>query len=113
MECSREDDTRFKQPRTHSRWSCTCGNSGLSLPNLLCLSFVLNIVFVVLFAVVFIQLQNLQTRLAKLESPLVEEPSTLTARPLRSNLSLTVFPVDTTNVTSPPTLLKVRAFCLC
>ena len=109
MESSRVDDTNSRS-RTRI---CTCGKSGLSLPNLLCVSFVLNIVFVVLFVVVFIQLANVQTRLEKLESPLNEEPSELTARPLRGNSSLTPFPVITTNATSRPNLIKVRVISHC
>lgn len=116
MESSRDDDKKFERPIefSRSRWSCTCGNhSGPNLANLLCFSFVFNIVFVVLFVVVFIQLENVQTRLQKLESPLIEEPSKVTARPLRENTSRTPFPLISTNVTSTPILLKVRAFTLC
>ncbi|XP_078379554.1 uncharacterized protein LOC144662587 isoform X2 [Oculina patagonica] len=104
MEISRENDEKFEQSAS-SRTICTCGK-GQRFANLLCLSFVFNIVFVVLFVVVFIQLANVQSRLEKVESPLSEEPSELTARPLRGNSSLTPFPVLTTNATSRPNLIK-------
>ena len=108
MESSRQDEHNSRP-----RWTCTCGKSGLTVTNLLCLSFVFNIVFVVLFLVVFIQLANVQTRLEKVESLSIagEEPSKLT---LRGNSSrLTPFPVLTTNATSPPNLIKVRVFSRC
>lgn len=110
MECPKEE-TIVKHTLGSSRRNCTCKSFGLSMSNLLCLSFLLNIVFVVLFVVVFIQLQTLQTRLEKIESSVVEQPTKFA--PLRGNLSQSALPAEPTNVTSPPTLLKVRAICLC
>ena len=103
MESSRQDKHNSRTPRI-----CSCGKHGLTATKLLCFSFAFNIVFVVLFLVVFIQLANVQTRLGKLESPSIasEGPSKL---PLRGNSSrLTPVPVVTTNATAPPNLIKVR-----
>lgn len=109
-----KEETIVKHTLGSSRRKCTCESFGLSMSNLLCLSFLLNIVFVVLFVVVFIQLQTLQTlqtRVEKIESSMVEQPTKFA--PLRGNLSQSALPAEPTNVTSPPTLLKVRAICLC
>lgn len=106
MECPKEE-TIVKHTLGSSRRKCTCESFGLSMSNLLCISFLLNIVFVVLFVVVFIQLQNLQTlqtRVEKIESSMVEQPTKFA--PLRGNLSQSALPAEPTNVTSPPTLLK-------
>ena len=108
METSRQDERNSRTPRI-----CSCGKYGLTGTNLLCFSFVLNIVFVVLFLVVFIRLENFQTRLEKVESPSIasEGPSKL---PLRGNSSrLTPVPVLTTNATAPPNLIKVRVVSRC
>lgn len=113
MESPSRDERAKCERIQRSSTICTCGKSGLYLANLLCLSFVFNIVFVVLFVVVFIQNSNVQTRLEKLESPSSEEPSELTARPLRGNSSRTPFPVLITNATSRPNLIKVRVISHC
>ena len=108
MERSGQDEQNSR-----TRWICTCGKSASMYPNLLCLSFVLNIVFVGLFVVVFIQQANFRTELGKLKSPSVasEQPSQL---PLQGNSSsLTPFPVLTTNATAPPNLIKVRVSSRC
>lgn len=101
MERSGQDEQNSRTP-----WICSCG----SPTKLLYFSFVINIVFVVLFVVVFIQLANVQMRLEKLESSSIasEEPSKLTLR--GNSSSLTPFPVLTTNATAPPNLIKVRVF---
>ena len=109
MESSRQDEHNSRTP-----WIWSCGKCGLTATNLLlCFSFLLNFVLVVLFSVVFIQLENVKTRLEKLESPSIasEGPSKL---PLRGTSSrLTPIPVLTTNATAPPNLIKVRVFSRC
>ena len=107
------ESSRQAEHNSRARSICSCGKSGHILTNLVCFSFVLNIVFAVLFVVVFIQLANFQTSLKKLQSPSVasEEPS---KRTLRGNSSgLTPIPVLTTNATAPPNLIKVRVFSRC
>lgn len=107
------ESSRQAEHNSRARSICSCGKSGHIQTKLMCVSFVLNIVFVVLFVVVFIRLANNETRFEKLESPSIasEEPG---KRTLRGNSSrLTPFPVLTTNATAPPNLIKVRAFSHC
>ena len=111
MESSREDDISQAIAKFSERRSCSCCRSTLNFPTLLGLSFLLNIVFVVLFVMVFIRLENVQTRLANLESPVIGDPNKVTAKqgngiPSRANSTLLPFAL---NVTTPPILLKVRA----
>lgn len=101
----------------HGRRSCACGKSTFNTNNWLCFSFVINIVFVVLFVLVFIQLENVQSRLARLESPASRnDPSKVIAS--ESSIVLqgensTPFTISKANVTSSPGLLKVRAISHC
>lgn len=101
------ESSRQAEHNSRARSICSCGKSGRILTNLVCFSFVLNIVFAVLFVVVFIQLANFQTSLEKLQSPSVasEEPSKRTLRGNSSGL--------TPNATAPPNLIKVRVFSRC
>ena len=114
MESSRDDDdigqaiAKFSETK---RRACSCGRSTLNFPTLLGLSFLFNIVFVVLFVVVFIRLENVQTRLANLENPVLGDPNKISGEqgidnPRRANSTLSPFAL---NVTTTPILLKVRA----
>ena len=101
----------------HGRRSCACGKSTLNTNNLLCFSFVINIVFVVLFVLVFIQLENVQSRLARLESPVIRSETSKVVAPEGSIVpqgeNSTPFTIIKANVTSSPGLLKVRAISHC
>lgn len=98
------------QIKYHETRSCACGKSTFNTNNLLCFSFVINIVFVVLFVLVFIQLENVQSRLARLESPASRnDPSKVIASEGSTVLqgeNSTPFTIIKANVTSSPGLLK-------
>ncbi|KAK2566623.1 hypothetical protein P5673_009267, partial [Acropora cervicornis] len=70
MERSRKDDTdRSISQYAHENKLCSCGSrSTLNVHTFLAVSFLFNIIFVVLFVLVFMRLNDVQTRVEKLES---------------------------------------------
>lgn len=64
------------------RRKCSCGGSSIVAINLSYVSSVINVVFIVLFVLVFLRLENVKTRLSKLESE-----ASLSSRDLMSEAS--------------------------
>ena len=72
MERSTDDDINRSIPKYSLNRPCSCyRRSTLNVHTFLAVSFLFNIIFVVLFVLVFLRLDNVQTRVAKLESPAV------------------------------------------
>lgn len=72
MERSTDDDINRSIPKYSLNRPCSCyRRSKLNVHTFLAVSFLFNIIFVVLFVLVFLRLDNVQTRVAKLESPAV------------------------------------------
>lgn len=61
------DKSREKNSVTYRR-KCSCGGSPIVAINLSYVSSVVNVVFIVLFVLVFLKLENVKTRLSKLEN---------------------------------------------
>ena len=113
MERSRKDDTdRSISQYAHENKLCSCGSrSTLNVHTFLAVSFLFNIIFVVLFVLVFMRLNDVQTRVEKLES----SPGALVDRsrfrgkeriaPLPKTNSTHGFSV--VNVTGRPLLIQV------
>jgi len=75
------DKSTEKNSVTYRR-KCSCGGSSIVAINLSYVSSVINVVFIVLFVLVFLRLENLKTRLSKLENE-----ASLSSRDFRSEAS--------------------------